>query len=132
MMHALARDPAVVHLRNESAFYFEAGMRVAYLLQLNSELEQRTGELASKLAGHLQMGSKARWVEIQTYLGKSGISEKSCPLFLQRLTHGEECFLFQTQETERTLIPVFGGGTAAQLGNSRQGISSLKRHRVGL
>jgi len=99
----LQRDPAVCRLSTKSSYFFEVGLRLAYLLKKNKEEK----ELAEALPEVLLQGLQKRWCEIVTQLGNLGAAgsssealNPSAAIFPQTLTKVENDLYNGTKEAE--------------------------------
>merc|ERR1719253_557754 len=96
MQEDLQRDPAVVPLSGKSAFYFEAGVRVAGLLMEDTLAARQVKEDLMKT---LLNALKARWCEIVKLLGRLGVA----PTQYSSLNAGASIFPSTLTEVEQRM-----------------------------
>jgi len=102
----LQRDPAVCRLSAKSSYYFEVGLRLAYLLKKEAKNKEEK-ELAEALPDVLLQGLQKRWCEIVTQLGNLGATgasneplNASASIFPITLTKVENDLYTGTKEAE--------------------------------
>jgi len=107
MQESLLRDPVVCNLIDHSEYYYELGIRVASLLEIDREKkpEEQQGEL---LCDALLKAMHTRWGEVVTQMGRVGVAHQHLhPLnagssfFPATLTIPEQAMVNGGKEAER-------------------------------
>merc|ERR1712194_537567 len=120
LLFALKAAPEAVNLRQHSAYYFEIGLRHAFI-QHRLAKDDSEAEAAKWVMHLLQVAALARWTGILKHLGNGGALERPNSVFVQKLTLWEERIFFHIRNTEIKI--------SSRIGKAQNGYTDWSKRR---